>query len=115
MMSGHVEAQPIDWNRAAQLEERARCEYAERKAAARDYARSMAGSRLLLALEKGDVLASWNNKGMQHLRELELVEGHNLMQTNGRLAVSKRWSITAHGRDLLEDRAARAARAGGRA
>lgn len=54
--------------------------------------------KLLIACARGDVVAPYNHTGLLLLEQRKLIVSYLLVQANGRLARSKRWSITEAGR-----------------
>ncbi|MGN6270897.1 MAG: hypothetical protein ACTHM0_13515 [Sphingomonas sp.] len=61
-----------------------------------------ADRKLLTTLLRDDILAPWSHPNLARLSRHGLVDQAMLVKPNGRTAISKRWSITAAGRALME-------------
>ncbi len=88
---------------AVAAEQRAASSSAWRREVAHAFLKSARAKKMLLDLARHDMLAPWSSEPLKHFEELGLVTGHALIMTNGRLAISKRWSITPLGRDHAAD------------
>lgn len=61
-----------------------------------------ADRKLLAVLVRNDILAPWSHPNLARLSCHGLVDQAMLVKPNGRVAISKRWSITDAGRALME-------------
>ena len=58
--------------------------------------------KLLVLLTRADIVAPYSNLALSILEQRKQATSHQLQQPNGRLALSKRWSITDRGREAIE-------------
>lgn len=69
-----------------------------------DRAISAKGMKLLQLLDKHSLMqAAWNHKELADLWHRGLVTKLNMVQPNGRSAISSAWAITTDGRAILSD------------